>query len=140
MAIGILDVYCMKHQASETLHVRGEGPLSALTKQATAGAIKDGGQKVGCMEVDCMLCSGATSLTTGLLNDPASMQEVYFCLRCGSTQQHGTSTGFACSTPGCPSTDLGSFGNQTAPYLMVVTDRVKELAGITTRVNCHCSP
>jgi DNA-directed RNA polymerase beta subunit len=63
------------------IQARARGPITLLTKQPTAGRVKQGGLRLGEMEKDCLIAHG-----TSLLLKERFSSDVYsipICQRCG---------------------------------------------------------
>ena len=71
----------LHHMVANKLQARARGPVTLLTKQPTAGRIKQGGLRIGEMEKDCIIAHGASLV----LKERFSSDEykIPICLKCG---------------------------------------------------------
>jgi DNA-directed RNA polymerase beta subunit len=73
----------LKHIVSDKIHSRMAGPLEKLTFQPVAGRSRDGGLRVGNMEVECCLSSGVSRMTKEFMYDLSDKYLLPVCTRCG---------------------------------------------------------
>ena len=71
----------LHHMVANKIQARARGPITLLTKQPTAGRVKQGGLRLGEMEKDCLIAHG-----TSLLLKERFSSDTYtipICQRCG---------------------------------------------------------
>lgn len=81
--MGVINYQRLTHQSADKVHARSTGPNEAITRQATCRRSKNGGQRFGEMERDCMISHGAMAFTKDRLMDCADSSAVSVCKKCG---------------------------------------------------------
>ncbi len=71
----------LHHMVANKLQSRAKGPVTLLTKQPTAGRVKQGGLRLGEMEKDCLLAHGAALLLKERFS--SDKYTIPFCTKCG---------------------------------------------------------
>jgi DNA-directed RNA polymerase subunit B len=71
----------LHHMVANKVQSRARGPVTLLTKQPTAGRVKQGGLRLGEMEKDCLIAHGASLLLKERFSSDNYIMPV--CTRCG---------------------------------------------------------
>ena len=71
----------LHHMVANKIQSRARGPVTLLTKQPTAGRIKQGGLRLGEMEKDCIIAHGASLLLKERFSSDAYKYPI--CENCG---------------------------------------------------------
>ncbi|HLD83575.1 MAG TPA: DNA-directed RNA polymerase subunit B [archaeon] len=71
----------LHHMVANKVQSRARGPVTLLTKQPTAGRVKQGGLRLGEMEKDCLLAHGASLLLKERFS--SDKYTVPVCSKCG---------------------------------------------------------
>lgn len=81
----------LKHMVQDKMHGRSSGPCSLLTRQPTEGRSRDGGLRMGEMEVNNMVSSGCSEVLVDRLFKQSDAFTIYFCKKCGLLAESRTS-------------------------------------------------
>jgi len=71
----------LHHMVANKIQSRARGPVTLLTKQPTAGRVKQGGLRLGEMEKDCLVAHGASLLLKERFS--SDRYKVPICAKCG---------------------------------------------------------
>lgn len=96
-----------RHIAADKMHCRGSmGPVNRMTRQPTDGRSRNGGLRIGTMEVDALNAHGASRVIQDRMCDNSDVCEVYVCKRCGVVSHYSDAFGAAvCQHCGTTSLD-----------------------------------
>lgn len=73
----------LKHMVTDKIHARMAGPLDSLTHQPVAGRAREGGLRIGNMENDATIASGASRMVKEFMFDQSDKYELCVCPSCG---------------------------------------------------------
>lgn len=71
----------LHHMVANKIQARARGPVTLLTKQPTAGRVKQGGLRLGEMEKDCLIAHGTALLLKERFS--SDRYKIPICERCG---------------------------------------------------------
>ncbi len=81
--IGPCSYQRLKHMVADKMHARSHGPTTILTRQPPEGRARDGGLRVGEMEVHSMLAHSIAIYLYERLNHTADSYDCFVCDKCG---------------------------------------------------------
>lgn len=73
----------LKHMVQDKIHSRAKGPVQNLTRQPAEGRSRDGGLRLGEMEVDCLYAHGTSAFLKERTYDCSDSYQVFICDICG---------------------------------------------------------
>lgn len=82
----------LKHFVIDKIHSRSRGAKVLLTRQPTEGRSKNGGSRMGTMEVDTLISHGVTSVIVDRLFEQSDKFDTYVCKKCGFLAENHAST------------------------------------------------
>lgn len=80
--VGICQYQKLRHMVIDKKHARGRGPVNVLTRQATDGRSKEGGLRLGEMEISCLLTIGASKALYERIMPLSDETLVWICKKC----------------------------------------------------------
>ncbi len=119
----------LHHMVANKIQARARGPVTLLTKQPTAGRVKQGGLRLGEMEKDCLIAHGASLLLKERFS--SDKYTVPVCIRCGLVAIEDRAKGKK-YCPVCKKSDISEVDISYAFKLML--DELKCL-GIYPKIN-----
>lgn len=81
--MGVIYYSPLVHQAEKKVYTRWSGPRGTFTRQPLPGKSKEGGLRIGEMELDCLIAHGAHSLIQGISSE-SDLTSVALCRACGT--------------------------------------------------------
>jgi len=120
ITMGIVYYMVLKHQVEDKIFSRYEGPVSKLSRQPVSGKAREGGLRLGEMEVDSLIAHEAYDIINQISKQSDEV-EVSFCESCGKRvsgkcARHATSI------------------KEKMPMSRVVTEDLLAAAGIGVKV------
>lgn len=91
---------------ADKIHARSTGPYQTLTRQPVEGRARNGGQRVGEMERDCLVAYGASNLLVERLLISSDLFYIWVCEECGLFK----------SGPNCESCQTSNVFKVRLPY------------------------
>jgi DNA-directed RNA polymerase II subunit RPB2 len=74
----------LKHMVKDKMHARSRGPVQNLTRQPCEGRSRDGGLRMGEMEMDCILSHGMAYFMKEKTFECSDKYQVNLCDKCGN--------------------------------------------------------
>ncbi|AMQ10553.1 DNA-directed RNA polymerase subunit 2 [Brazilian marseillevirus] len=74
----------LKHMVDDKIHARATGKIQSLTRQPTEGRSRNGGLKVGTMEVSCLVGNGAIFCLRDRMFSSCDKYDIWVCTSCGN--------------------------------------------------------
>ena len=121
----------LKHMTADKCHSRGaNGPVTALVRQPAEGRARDGGLRLGEMEVWCHYAHGMMHFLKERMMDCSDNYRVFVCNKCGMIAVANVErNSFQCNS--CK--NLTTFSEIRIPYAMKLLTQEIEAMGIATR-------
>jgi len=82
ITMGIVYYMILKHQVEDKIFSRYDGPISKLSRQPVSGKAREGGLRLGEMEIDSLIAHGAYNIIKQI-SEQSDQIEVSFCESCG---------------------------------------------------------
>ena len=80
--IGPTFYQALKHLVSKKIHARSTGSVTKLTKQPTDGRNRNGGMRIGEMELNCLNSHGTSFFTKERMFECSDKYQTYICNKC----------------------------------------------------------
>jgi DNA-directed RNA polymerase II subunit RPB2 len=121
----------LKHMTADKCHSRAaNGPVTALGRQPAEGRARDGGLRLGEMEVWCQYAHGMMHFLKERMMDCSDNYRVFVCNRCGMIAVANVErNSFQCNS--CK--NLTTFSEIRIPYAMKLLTQEIEAMGIATK-------
>ena len=121
----------LKHMTTDKCHARSaNGPVTSLVRQPAEGRARDGGLRLGEMEVDCLVSHGISHFLKERLMDASDNYRIFVCNECGmlATYNSSSNAGF-CS----PCKNASNFSELRVPYAFKLLTQEIETMGVGVR-------
>lgn len=124
----------LKHMVCDKIHSRsGNGPIVLLTRQAAEGRARDGGLRLGEMEVECNWAHGIMHFLKERFMECADNYRVFVCKKCGfMANVNPEKNVFCCKN--CK--NINDFSELRIPYAMKLLTQEIQTMSIGTRFQC----
>jgi DNA-directed RNA polymerase II subunit RPB2 len=121
----------LKHMVYDKLHSRSSsGPIVLLTRQPSEGRARDGGLRLGEMEVECIWAHGSMHYLKERLMECSDNYRLFICKKCGIGANVNPESGiYKCHT--C--TNTSDFHEIRIPYAFKLLVQEVQTMGIGTR-------
>jgi DNA-directed RNA polymerase beta subunit len=137
--IGPVYYQALKHQVKDKWHTRSIGSLEKNTRQPKQGRSKDGGLRVGEMEVWAMMSHKANDLLKERMITSSDDFHIPICKKCGSIPNYyQKSNSYSCKYCGVEGKD--GFGFCNIPYTTNVFFKQLQAMGINPRLKVRDAP
>jgi len=91
--MGFVQYDALPQRAALKAYARAKGPVDSVTRQPNAGRKKKGGMRIGIMEAQAIIGSGAGAPLQSLFNDQSDGSNMAVCRRCRRTACHDNRDG-----------------------------------------------
>ena len=121
----------LKHMVVDKIHSRSNnGPVVLLTRQPAEGRARDGGLRLGEMEIECNWAHGIMQFLKERLMECSDNYRVFICKKCGlMANVHPEKNVFCCRN--CK--NLTDFSEVRMPYAMKLLTQEVQTMGIGAR-------
>ena len=121
----------LKHMVAEKVHSRAaNGPVVLLTRQPAEGRARDGGLRLGEMEVECHLAHGISSFLKERFMECSDNYRVFVCKKCGMMANVNPEEGiYSCK----PCNNTTNFSEIRLPYAAKLLLQEIQTMSIATR-------
>jgi DNA-directed RNA polymerase II subunit RPB2 len=125
----------LKHMTTDKCHSRSaNGPVTALVRQPAEGRARDGGLRLGEMEMGCLFCHGTMHFLKERVFDCSDGFRVFSCKQCGRLSNVNPEKDIhECKMCG----NATSFSELRMPYAFKLLSQECEAMGIGMRFNAH---
>jgi DNA-directed RNA polymerase II subunit RPB2 len=120
----------LKHMVHDKMHARATGPTNALTREPTEGRSREGGLRMGNMELDCLHAHGIAYYTQDKYIKCSDDYSTHVCDKCGLIATVNPEQNIA-ECKKC--NNKSDFSNISLPYASKLLFSEIQGMGITTR-------
>jgi len=123
----------LKHMTADKTHSRaGNGPLISLTRQPAEGRSREGGLRIGEMEVECMWAHGTFDFLKERFMDCSDHFRVFVCKNCSRVTPVTCHTDGTCACRSCKNTT--AFAQVHLPFACKLLMQEVHALGIDTKL------
>jgi DNA-directed RNA polymerase beta subunit len=125
----------LKHMVNDKVHSRSSaGPVVLLTRQPAEGRARDGGLRLGEMEVECNWAHGISGFLKERFMECSDNYRVYICKKCGMPANVNYEKNI-CVCKACNNKTY--FSQIRIPYATKLMLQEVQTMGISTRIICN---
>lgn len=118
----------LKHMTTDKCHARAaNGPVTSLVRQPAEGRARDGGLRLGEMEVDCLVSHGISHFLKERIMEASDNYRIFVCNDCGMLATYNPSGDVRFCAP-CRNTT--NFSELRVPYAFKLLTQEIETMGI----------
>jgi DNA-directed RNA polymerase II subunit RPB2 len=118
----------LKHMTTDKCHARAaNGPVTSLVRQPAEGRARDGGLRLGEMEVDCLVSHGISHFLKERMMEASDNYRIFVCNDCGMLATYNPSGDVRFCAP-CRNTT--NFSELRVPYAFKLLTQEIETMGV----------